>query len=82
MAFPYVKSTIYCMRIVIINNVLHRIIATVRATTDTFGEFKIDKLAPNSGKYEIEVTGSAGSCLKTFDLGDDSLYLGVMILAA
>ena len=54
-----------------------------RATTDTFGEFKIDQLEKNSGKYEVEVSlGSKGSASMQFDLGDDSLYLGVMKLAA
>jgi len=53
-----------------------------RATTDTFGEFKIDKLEPNSGKFELEVTASSGSASKQFDLGDESLYLGALMLAA
>jgi Fe-S-cluster-containing dehydrogenase component len=52
-----------------------------RATTDTFGEFKIDKLKQNSGQYELEVTGSTGSFSTTFDLGDESLYLGAIELA-
>ena len=54
-----------------------------RASTDMFGEFKIDRLAPNSGKYELEVTsGAAGSASAQFELADDSLYLGVLKLAA
>ncbi len=53
-----------------------------RATTDTFGEFKIDRLEPNSGQYHLEVTGRAGRFSMPFDLGDESLYLGVMKLAA
>ena len=54
-----------------------------RATTDTFGEFKIDKLEKNSGQYELAVSSPAsGSVSMQFDLGDDSLYLGVMTLAA
>jgi hypothetical protein len=54
-----------------------------RATTDTFGEFKIDKLGKNSGQYELEVSsGSMGSVSMQFDLGEESLYLGVMKLAA
>ena len=54
-----------------------------RATTDTFGEFKIDRLEPNSGQYELEVSsGSAASASMKFDLGGESLYLGVMQLAA
>jgi Fe-S-cluster-containing dehydrogenase component len=53
-----------------------------RATTDTFGEFKIDKLEQNSGQYELEVkSDSSGSFSTQFDLGDESLYLGTMTLA-
>ena len=53
-----------------------------RTTTDTFGEFKIDKLEPGSGSYELEVSGPAGSVSRSFELGEDSLYLGVLTLAA
>ncbi|MBL8199753.1 MAG: hypothetical protein JNK40_02165 [Chromatiales bacterium] len=54
-----------------------------RTTTDTFGEFRFDRLEPNSGRYEIEVTsGSAGRGSLAFDLGADSPYLGVITLAA
>ncbi len=53
-----------------------------RATTDTFGEFKLDRLEPDSGQYELEVTGESGSASMRFDLGDESLYLGVVKLAA
>jgi Fe-S-cluster-containing dehydrogenase component len=52
-----------------------------RSTTDTFGEFKIDRLEPNSGRYQLEVTGSAGRFSMEFDLGGESRYLGVMRLA-
>ena len=53
-----------------------------RATTDTFGEFKIDKLEKKSGQYELEVNSdSSGSISMEFDLGDESLYLGVITLA-
>ena len=53
-----------------------------RATTDMFGEFKIDKLEKNSGQYELEVSSdSSGSVSVEFDLGDESLYLGAMTLA-
>jgi Fe-S-cluster-containing dehydrogenase component len=51
-----------------------------RATTDTFGEWKIDRLPPNSTGYQLEVTGSAGRFTLDFDLGADSRYLGVMNL--
>ena len=54
-----------------------------RTTTDTFGEFKFDKLGKGSGPYEVEVQGgSTGRVAAQFSLGDDSLYLGVMTLAA
>jgi Fe-S-cluster-containing dehydrogenase component len=53
-----------------------------RATTDTFGEFKIDRLEPNSRGYQLEVTASSGRFTMQFDLGDQSRYLGVMMLAA
>jgi Fe-S-cluster-containing dehydrogenase component len=53
-----------------------------RATTDTFGEFKIDKLEPGSGPYQLEVTGSSGRLSMQFDLGGESRYLGVLKLAA
>ena len=53
-----------------------------RATTDTFGEFKIDELEKNSGQYELEVSsGSMGSVSMQFHLGEESLYLGTMALA-
>ena len=47
-----------------------------RATTDTFGEFKVDGLEPNSGAYEVEVSGVGGNATKGFEVGDVSLYLG------
>ncbi|MDH3619935.1 MAG: oxidoreductase [Gammaproteobacteria bacterium] len=53
-----------------------------RTTTDTFGEFKLDKLKPNSGGYVLEVTGSSERFSTEFDLGNESRYLGVMTLAA
>jgi len=52
-----------------------------RATSDIFGEFKIDKLEPSSGAYELEVSGSVGKLAKSFELGADSVYLGVLELA-
>jgi len=53
-----------------------------RATTDIFGEFKIDKLEKKSGQYELEVNSdSLGHQSMEFDLGDESLYLGAIALA-
>jgi Fe-S-cluster-containing dehydrogenase component len=51
-----------------------------RTTTDTFGEFVIDRLEPNSGRYHLEVTGSSGSVSTELDLRDESPYLGVIDL--
>ena len=51
-----------------------------RAETDAFGEFKVDGLEPNSGSYQVEVSGSGGSLSNSFELGGDSLYLGVLAL--
>jgi Fe-S-cluster-containing dehydrogenase component len=53
-----------------------------RATTDSFGEFKIGRLEPNSGRYQLDVTGSSGHFSLQFDLASESRYLGVMKLAA
>jgi Fe-S-cluster-containing dehydrogenase component len=53
-----------------------------RAVTDTFGEFKIDRLPPDSGGYRLEVRSAAGSFGGDFDLGAESRYLGVIRLGA
>lgn len=53
-----------------------------RATTDAFGEFKIDGLEPGSGGYRLEAADGQGRLSAQFDLGEDSLYLGVLTLAA
>jgi Fe-S-cluster-containing dehydrogenase component len=53
-----------------------------RATTDTFGEYKIDGLEPGSGRYDIEVSGTGGRGSMQVELGAESLYVGVLKLAA
>lgn len=53
-----------------------------RATTDTFGEFVIDKLEPNSSDYHLKAAGPAARCSTQFDLAGESRYLGVMTLTA
>ena len=53
-----------------------------RATTDTFGEFVIDKLEPKSSGYQLKAASAAGRYSTQFDLADESRYLGVMTLAA
>ena len=52
-----------------------------RATTDTFGEFVIDKLEPKSSGYHLRAEGAAGKYSTHFDLAEESRYLGVMTLA-
>lgn len=52
-----------------------------RTTTDTFGEFKFDRLPKNSGRYEIRASSAAaGKASHAFDLAADSLYVGVITL--
>ena len=52
-----------------------------RATTDIFGEFKIDKLEPQSESYELQVSsGSSSIPAMDVSVGADSLYLGVIKL--
>jgi len=53
-----------------------------RATTDTFGEFVIDRLEPNSSGYHLKAADPSGRFSTQFDLADESRYLGVMTLAA
>ena len=53
-----------------------------RAKTDTFGEFKIDRLEPGSGSYALEAAGPSGRFSLDFELGGESRYLGVMALAS
>ena len=53
-----------------------------RATTDTYGEFVIDKLEPNSGGYRLKAVGATGRFSTQFDIADQSRYLGVMVLAS
>jgi hypothetical protein len=52
-----------------------------RATTDMFGEFKIDKLGKQSGPYDLQVNlDSSGTVSASFDVGNESVYLGVMAI--
>ena len=53
-----------------------------RTTSDTFGDFRFDKLAKNSGRYRVQVNSdSSGSASATFDLGEECLYIGAISLA-
>ena len=52
-----------------------------RTKTDVFGEFKIDRLDPRSGRYELKLNhGTAHSVSREVDIGEESLYLGVLKL--
>lgn len=51
-----------------------------RATTDTFGEFRIDGLEPDSGQYQLVAASPLGRCTMPFELGGESRYLGVIRL--
>jgi Fe-S-cluster-containing dehydrogenase component len=51
-----------------------------RATTDAFGEFRIDRVAPNSGPYQLQATGGAGQVSTQFSVGTESPYLGPLRL--
>jgi len=53
-----------------------------RATTDTFGEFKIDRLEPDSGGYQLEARSPLGHLSAQFELGQGSRYLGVLKVTA
>jgi Fe-S-cluster-containing dehydrogenase component len=53
-----------------------------RATSDAFGEWKIDKLEAGSRGYQLDVTGHGERFSMQFDLGPESRYLGIMRLAA
>lgn len=51
-----------------------------QATTDAFGEFRIDGLEPGSGEYELSVSdGGAAVARRTISLGE-SQYAGVFEL--
>ncbi|MEM7570772.1 MAG: 4Fe-4S dicluster domain-containing protein [Pseudomonadota bacterium] len=51
------------------------------ATSDAFGEFKIDKLKPGSGAYRIDVEHpSLGLATVNAQLGEDSVYVGDVTL--
>ncbi|NKB44943.1 MAG: oxidoreductase [Alphaproteobacteria bacterium] len=52
-----------------------------RTTTDVFGEFKLDKLPPGSGSYELEVSMSSGGKYSAeVNVGEDNIYLGTLML--
>ncbi|MEO0463344.1 MAG: 4Fe-4S dicluster domain-containing protein [Pseudomonadota bacterium] len=49
--------------------------------SDVFGEFKLDGLEPESGDYQLEINHpSYGDLVATANVGEQSVYLGEMIL--
>lgn len=52
-----------------------------QALSDTYGEFKLDRLDPGSGAYRIVMSrDGVGQAERTVELGEDSVYLGVVVL--
>lgn len=51
-----------------------------RTSTDTFGEFKIDRVPPHSGRYELEATGRSGRATTAVEVAAESPYVGVLAL--
>ena len=53
-----------------------------RSSTDVFGEFKLDRLPPESGSYQLEINLSGvGKARREFTVGADSVYLGTISLS-
>jgi len=54
-----------------------------RARTDMFGDFRFDRMEKNSGQYQLELSSeSSGRAATSFELGEQSLYLGPIALAS
>jgi Fe-S-cluster-containing dehydrogenase component len=54
-----------------------------RTTTDAFGDFKLDKLAPRSGGYQLHISSETGQTVAAqFNMVDDSVNLGLLKLRA
>ncbi len=55
----------------------HNAIEVRSVTTDMFGEFKIDRLMPQTTGYQLEVhLGTSKAIPISFEVRDESLYLG------
>ncbi len=53
-----------------------------REMTDDFGDFKFDKLAPDSGEYEVRITAVGGESASVRAVLGESLFLGEIELAS
>ena len=52
------------------------------ATTDAFGDFRFDGLAPDSGHYEVRVRHGSETGSVSVELRQDSVYIGEIALSA
>lgn len=50
-------------------------------TSDSFGEFKIDMLEPNSGQYEVNIEADGKQVVRKGVTLGESLYIGIVELA-
>lgn len=61
----------------------HQGVVTHRTSTDAFGDFKFDALAPGSGVYEVHIHHpTQGAASRTVTLAADSVTLGDIALRA
>ena len=60
---------------------LHAGAPAERCTTDPFGDFRFDRLAPRSGSYTVRITSGARQREVVVQLQDESIYLGKLELA-
>lgn len=52
-----------------------------RATTDTFGDFKLDRLPGDSGSYHVSLSHAVhGDAQRSVTMARDSVYLGTVLL--
>jgi len=52
-----------------------------RCTTDAFGDFRFDRLAPRSGSYTVRIASGGRQHEVAVQLQDESIYLGKLELA-
>ena len=53
----------------------------MKSTTDAFGDFRFDGLAPASGDYEVRVRHGGDKRTVAVRLREDSVYIGEIALA-
>jgi hypothetical protein len=60
---------------------LHADAPAQRCTTDAFGDFRFDRLAPRSGSYTLRIASGGRQREDVVQLQDESIYLGKLALA-